>query len=271
MPNTNCEACTNLRDYAPEFAVNGVTTAVCESLHHDTGFNPNLTVLHENEPDLHDANDCLIGNLSAEIDAYDVCDWKEFMKKLLPNLYETMKAVICSEGGVWDQLDNICSMIDLNMAMALMTATHVNSNNIGAKFESLPGTPPEDFGIKLRLNEKQATTCAGTSRTYGIYGFYISSHWQTNAALVVGDVIAKWTKAELVPTYMSEAFWNKFLQNPYSNTFCYVNNETLIGGILTKDSDDNGCTLKVETVVGDPTAVGRIQTIHSPLQVQRVS
>lgn len=104
MAVVNCDACNDLRTDAPDFVANGVTSAVCESLHENTGFNPNLTVLHEDEEDLHLANDCLIGNMTGEIEAYDTCDWKEFMKKLLPNLYETLKAIICSIGGLWNKL-----------------------------------------------------------------------------------------------------------------------------------------------------------------------
>lgn len=104
MSKLNCDACSNLREYAPDFVNNGVTEEICTSLKNDTGLNPKLTTQHTNCDDLHDANDCLIGNMPNQLEAYDVCDWKEFMIKLLPNLYEMLKAMICALCGVYDKI-----------------------------------------------------------------------------------------------------------------------------------------------------------------------
>lgn len=107
MSNIDCNACNDLREYAPEFAQNGVTSTVATSLQNNTGFNPNLTVLHEDCEDLNDANDCLIGRMDQEIEAYEMCDWKEFMHKFLPNLYDMLKAIIASICGLWIQVDRL--------------------------------------------------------------------------------------------------------------------------------------------------------------------
>lgn len=99
MSNIDCGACNDLRTSAPDFATNGVSTAVCNSLKNDTGLSK--TNGHNNEVDLNDANDCLVGRLATEIEAYDVCEWKDYMNKFIPNLYDMIKAMICSESGLW--------------------------------------------------------------------------------------------------------------------------------------------------------------------------
>ena len=107
MSTVNCESCADLREYAPDFIQNGVTDTVAASLKNNTGLNPTLSSLHKNCPDLNDANDCLIGRMANEIAAYDVCDWKEFMGKLLPNQYEMLKAIIAGDCGQWENISKI--------------------------------------------------------------------------------------------------------------------------------------------------------------------
>lgn len=107
MSTINCEACSELRENAPDFVQNGVTTAICNSLANDTGLNPNLASLHTDAEDLHNVNDCLIGSMDSAIEAYDVCDWKEYMHKFVPNLYEFNKAMICSLRGSWEYIHRL--------------------------------------------------------------------------------------------------------------------------------------------------------------------
>lgn len=107
MSQIDCNACAELRETAPEFVQNGVTTRVCTSLKNDTGFNPSLTVAHTDCQDLDTANDCLIGEMDAKIEAHDVCDWKQYMHKLVPNLYEMLKAMICAMCGLWTRIHAI--------------------------------------------------------------------------------------------------------------------------------------------------------------------
>ena len=117
MSDINCSACEELRTEAPAFATNGVTSAVCASLKNDTGLSS--TNGHNNETDMKDAIDCLIGRMDDELEAYDVCNWKDFMHKWIPNNYETLKALLCSDSGQWanihniiTQLNSICPSID---------------------------------------------------------------------------------------------------------------------------------------------------------------
>lgn len=112
MSEINCDSCSNIMENAPDFAINGVTDDVAASLEANTGLNPNLGVLHTNCEDLNDANDCLIGMLSKEIEGADQCDWKEFMTTLLGNTYEMLKAMIASDCGAWQAVDNVQEEMD---------------------------------------------------------------------------------------------------------------------------------------------------------------
>lgn len=104
MAKNNCAACEDLRDYAPDFVVNGVTGNVCNSLMNDTGLNASASGAHTNCDDLKDANDCLVGNMVDEVDAYGECDWKDYARNLVSNLYNVIYALICSMCGLWKRL-----------------------------------------------------------------------------------------------------------------------------------------------------------------------
>lgn len=106
----SCSSCNDLRENAAEFVQNGVTDTVCTSLKNDTGFNPSND--RNDCTDLNDANDCLIGNAADELEAYDVCDWKEFMKNFLPNLYNVLKAIICAICGLWSNVHSLWTKVN---------------------------------------------------------------------------------------------------------------------------------------------------------------
>lgn len=102
--NVDCNACSDLNKNASAFMQNGVTTAVCNSLKNDTGFNPSLTVQHTDCEDLDDATDCLIGMMEKEINSFELCDWKKFMKLFINNLTQLLKAIICAICGIWTNI-----------------------------------------------------------------------------------------------------------------------------------------------------------------------
>ena len=121
MSQPYCGACTELKEYAPSFTVNGVTDAVAKSLRNNTGLVKSNK--HNNCEDLNDVNDCLIGRMAQEVDAYDVCDWKQFMKKFTGNLYETLKAMIMSECGLWCNLDAMMNGFSFKLGETTQTGT----------------------------------------------------------------------------------------------------------------------------------------------------
>lgn len=103
----DCGACSDLKSLSPSFAANGVTTTICNSLKNDTGINPNLSVLHTDCQDLNLINDCLVGQMQDEVQKYEVCDWKKFMRRLIPNIRETLKSMICAICGLWTSVHNL--------------------------------------------------------------------------------------------------------------------------------------------------------------------
>lgn len=148
MSNKDCNACRDLQDYAPEFALNGVTTKVAKSLQNNTGFNSSLTVLHDDCEDLNDANDCLIGNMEDEIEAYEMCDWKDYMRKFVGNLYEMLKAIIAAICGLWLRIEIVSyqgilklwtdtsatytGTVSSNVAQVVHFSHHTRSGNLPA-------------------------------------------------------------------------------------------------------------------------------------------
>lgn len=111
MSSQSCSACNDLREYAPEFVVNGVTDNVAENLIDNVGLSGAEN--HTDCGDLLDANDCLIANMRDELDSYDVCEWKDFMGEFIPNMYETLKAMIYSQCGQWSDIMCLTKKMDL--------------------------------------------------------------------------------------------------------------------------------------------------------------
>lgn len=116
MANVSCSACEDLRQTDPNLIVNGFGDDECVSLQNNTGLV--ATSGHEDFEDLNNMNDCFVGNMATEIEAYDVCNWKDFMKKFIPNLWTTLKGIICSLGGAWTKIECIYqSLVNLTDAI----------------------------------------------------------------------------------------------------------------------------------------------------------
>lgn len=110
MANYNCEACEDIRQNDPNLIVNGWSDSECTSMQNDTGLNP--TSGHNDCTDLKNLNDCLIGNEEAELDSYEVCDWKKFMKRFIPNLWTVLEAIICAICGIWTNIHRLWDEIN---------------------------------------------------------------------------------------------------------------------------------------------------------------
>lgn len=105
MANINCSACSELQETAPELAIVGLTEDMCTSLQNNTGLTASSG--HDDCTDLENMNDCLVGNMDSEIEAYNVCDWKPFMHRFIPNAWTTLKGIICSICGIWTNLKRL--------------------------------------------------------------------------------------------------------------------------------------------------------------------
>lgn len=147
MLEIDCNACENLCETSPEFVEQGVTDTVCNSLKNDTGLNPELSVLHNNCEDFEDMTDCLIGRMDQDIDLYEVCDWKTYMHRLVPNLYNYLKAMVCWLCGLTERISSVVTRIDciknavVNLVDQLTTSAsfepqvqYARGNGVGSKW-----------------------------------------------------------------------------------------------------------------------------------------
>lgn len=109
MANKNCNACNEIRSEVPELVANGFTEAMCTSMKNDTGMKQ--SVGHDDCEDLDLLNDCLVGNMKDEIEDYDGCDWKNFTKKFIDNLWTLFEAMKCAICGLWTNVHNLWTTV----------------------------------------------------------------------------------------------------------------------------------------------------------------
>lgn len=101
----NCLACENLKKKDANLIINGWSDTNSASFKNDTGLVPSDG--SNDCTDLGLMNDCLIGNLDDEVEISDVCDWRDFMHKFIPNvwtMFEGTRNAIC---GLWTNVYNI--------------------------------------------------------------------------------------------------------------------------------------------------------------------
>ncbi len=240
MSDRSCTACNDLVEYAPVFAVKGVTEEACDSLASNTGLNPDLDPQHDDCDDLHDINDCLVGNMDDEVEAYDVCDWKDFMHEFIPNTYETLKAIICNDCGQWERIKAICALLNNYIAPPVESygirpddtyADHrlgtINKKNGTPLLEAQsnpydPGTEEYEYWnsaqvagityVKMTTESCDDGKCEVLEWIYPrIYHFFV------DASAAIGDVLWYCTKTDLQNlTGFSDYLWHQFDISSYT-------------------------------------------------------
>lgn len=172
MANTNCNACEELRNTSANFVVNGITDTECNSLKNDTGLNPSSG--HDDCTDLNNINDCLVGNMAEEVEAYDVCDWKTFMKKFIPNVWTTFKAIICAICGLWTQFSRIdCIVNSINRSAVI----NITKDNITL-------AP----GVSYRSDDSAIPSISGNSHcAYLTGGLHFDNSWVDSTSWLDSD------------------------------------------------------------------------------------
>lgn len=238
MANLNCDACSDIREIDPNLIVNGWSNTECTSFKNDTGLSPSSG--HNDCTDLQLMNDCLIGNMEAEVDAYDVCDWKDFIKKVLKNLWTVLSAIRCAICGLWTnvhalktQNDAMCALIDALISPPLSRYGTL-LNDVGEQYPSHRGgvigtkngkavvvpmaqsevDQPvwEAQSIGIYHGKQQMSRCSdGACRSYewiapNMVGYRVNPELD----LEVGDIIWYATKAQCLGWGMSEDMWNAF-------------------------------------------------------------
>ena len=233
MSEINCDACSNLRDSAANFINNGVTDKVAASLADNTGFNPDLEVLHENCEDLNDANDCLIGMLQREIDSYDVCDWKDFMGAYLGNNYEVLKAIIASDCGQWSNIEELLektsTLCSLTGALVAPPVTWYGKypnapagHDLGVRntsySEFVSGRTEQFQGIGIRYGRLDVASCENTARTK-VYEWIEPDIYYVDLKSGVTDGNVLWYCSKSVAQSLlniSDYLWERLRTDPFT-------------------------------------------------------
>lgn len=130
--SVNCSACDELREDAPNFVVNGLGSTEIASLKNDTG----LSVSNGNNDctDLNNMNDCLVGNMASEVAAYDVCEWKPFMEKYIPNEWTVNKGIISAVCGLWTNIHSLWTKVNCIYTNFSKLVNKLASTTAGAAF-----------------------------------------------------------------------------------------------------------------------------------------
>lgn len=233
MSQINCDSCANLRESAANFIANGVTDKVADSLAENTGFNPDLEVLHENCEDLNDANDCLIGMPQKELKGFEVCDWKEFMDMYLGNNYEMLKAIIASDCGQWDKIDELldkvssmCAMVNATIAPPITWyGVYPNApvgHSLGVRNTSkttlVSGITEQYQGIGIRYGRLDVQDCERPNRTK-VFEWIEPDIYYTriNNGVNNGDVLWYVAKNIAQPLInISDYMWDRFKNDPFT-------------------------------------------------------
>lgn len=204
MAEINCSACEDLRQNAPNFTVNGLGDEECSSLANNTGLNPSSG--HDDCTDLNNMNDCLVGTMTDEVNSYALCDWKSFMKALIPNLWTMFKGIICSICGIWARMSKYDCLIE---HMYEGRSLEIGETSEGGSYVVPGGGVSYKFDNSSsdgRVSDVQALYIAGgLLRIQGTFRFFSSdftdadgkarqgnSHWaETGACVSGGELICE--------------------------------------------------------------------------------
>lgn len=228
----NCSACEDLRETDPNLLINGIGENECASLQNNTGLSPSDD--NDDFTDLSNMNDCLIGNMASEVDSFDNCAWKQFAKRIIPNIWTTFKGVICAIGGLWQRTDALCTLISMQMNPSLTRFGVLPRNTI----EHNLGTIPTKNGQPIMKDEQLTThnadiyTCVGiryaskivedcvTGQTR-MYEWLMPCIWgyALSEDASIGDAVWYATKTELQEAgAMSDFLWQIYTDESWTWT-----------------------------------------------------
>lgn len=148
MADKYCSACERLKEDNLDVLEYGISEKECKSLQKDTGLNPDLKVLHTDCEDLNDMNDCLIGQLGDRIPAEDDCEWKPFATRLMGNLWNVLKGIICAICGLW----NVVHCLDAKTQQSVRTVKLWTGNVNAFDLPSMTISEPLDSFDYLDLH-----------------------------------------------------------------------------------------------------------------------
>lgn len=198
----DCGSCDDLRANAPEYSTQGVTNKVCNYLKNNTG----LGGKSDNCTDLDDANDCTIGLMDGEIEAYDPCEWKEFMHKFIPNLHAMIKAMVCDACGQWNKIERLDCLVDLLFNGVSFRVGEVTSGDAyavagkGVSFLIPYGSTPGSADIRLNY------IAGGLMRLSGSYRLF-NTNFTDDAQCLNFDTVDANNDATLSQNRLGNSVW----------------------------------------------------------------
>lgn len=265
MANEYCEACATLQEDAPDFIQNGVTNAIDTRLRNDHGFSTKSSVDTDCEA-LNLANDCLVGFMADEAEAYDVCDWKTWSSRFAGNVHKVIDATISAVCGLWTKVHNLLSRVSAledaqsNVCDVLSGVTnlvvgqpqsHVMttlSGNIGYREPGVTGT------FYLMAEKKNVTICDETVRLQGLSAIYDGPEIFFKQTPVYGMVLARIAKSAVVPTYMDDTTFTSLQIAGEDFYQLYGTDGSIIQTRLWGDSGyPNDLVIRIRAVVGAST------------------
>lgn len=194
MANNACTACTDIRTVDPALVARGFTDSECTSLKNDTGLVP--TSGNNNCTDLENLADCLIGNLEQEVDEYDVCDWREFSKLTLANLWTMVKAIVCSDCGLWANIHNTNEIVESSVERIDEEIVQLEGKCpylVGDLYITTKSQTPDTIweGTEWTQIQNCQLVAAGSSYTVGqTYGNASHTHSTANHTLTTNEIPA---------------------------------------------------------------------------------
>lgn len=109
MTNIDCTSCETIKRDNIKLVTDGFTDTMCASFKNDTGLS---TSNGRNDcEDLDLMNDCLIGNLSSDVEKADPCTVKDLLGKALNNIWTMYKAFTCAVCGIWTNIHDLWTTV----------------------------------------------------------------------------------------------------------------------------------------------------------------
>ena len=236
MANNNCSACEDLRQRAPSLIVNGLNNTMVTNLKNDLGLVASDSV--NDCTALNDMNDCLVGNEAEEVELYEVCDWKKFMKQFIPNLWTTLKAMIAAICGLWthveaveDQMGDMCSLIDQLISpliphWGIQPIEETQKRVCGTATSHVEAHPDDGTmnpytkhsqGVGIYYTNQIVEKCDGSGKQRLEWIAPYTYMYYMKAGTQYGDLLWKVTKSEALNKIgMSEELWTIFTQSNWT-------------------------------------------------------
>lgn len=282
MADTYCEACITLQEDASAFVQNGVTSAIDTRLRNDQGFSAKASVDTDCEA-LNLANDCLVGFMSDEVEAYDDCEWKTWSSRFANNAHKVIGAVVSAVCGLWTKVHNLLSRVSaLEGAQSDVcdVLSGVTDLVVGEPQRHVMTTLPGNLGYRedgstgtfyLMAEKKNVKICDETVRLQGLSAIYDGPELYFKSTPVYGMVLARIPYSAVVtPGYMDEDMFNSLRVAGEDFYQLYGTDGSIIQTRLWGDSGyPNDLVIRIRAIIGANTIRTGNSTSDNPTYFNR--